>query len=145
MDYKAWVPMLPRTLGGMATSGEPDGMNMEMGAQRWSSLSQDYASRDGNRSAELTVVAGKGAPQVLGFQMMPKMTMETTDEIVKTVTVSGYKGLFILDKDDKLGTLIIPLKQDVLVNIETQPASGEAELIKLADQLPLAQFAAKAR
>ncbi len=66
-DYKAWMPSLPKTLGGMTPTGEPDGMNMDMGGQKWSTLNQEYTSRDGKRTAQLSIVAGQMAPQVQGF------------------------------------------------------------------------------
>jgi hypothetical protein len=145
LDYKAWFPLLPRTLGGMAPSGEPDGMNMDMGGQKWSSVHQEYASLDGKRSAELSIIAGKAAPQAQAFQAMANMNMETEDQVMKTVDVAGHKGMLTLDKKDKSGTLMIPLKNDTVVVLHLEPASGETEIMQLGQHLPLAQIAAKAK
>lgn len=144
LDYKAWIPLLPDTLDGMARSGEPDGMNMEMGGQRWSSVNQEYVSGDGKKSVQLSVVAGIGSPQVQGYQGMVGMSMqmETEDEIVKSVNVSGHKAMLTLDKKAKTGTLIIPLENDMVVVLEADPATDEAHLTRLAQQLALAKFAA---
>ncbi len=144
-DYKDWLPLLPRTLDGMAPSGEPDGMNMEMGGQKWSSLTQDYASRDGKRSVELSIWAGKGAPMVQTYQGMPSMNMETEDEIIKTVTVSGHKSVMSLEKKDKTGNLAIFLKNYMVVVVQAEPVTQQSDLTRLAEQIPLAQLAAKVR
>jgi hypothetical protein len=80
-------------------------MNMDMGGQKWSSVHQEYASLDGKRSAELSIIAGKAAPQAQAFQAMANMNMETEDQVMKTVDVAGHKGMLTLDKKDKSGTL----------------------------------------
>jgi hypothetical protein len=147
IDYKAWIPLLPDTVGGIARSGEPHGMNMEMGGQRWSSVSQEYASGDQKKSVGLSIMAGIGNPQVQGYQAMAAMTMqmETGDEVMKTTTVSGYSAMLTLDKTDKTGTLVIYLRNDMVVVLHAEPATKEAHLTQLAQQLPLAKFASAAK
>jgi hypothetical protein len=145
LDYKTWFPILPQRLGSLQTSGEPDGMNMDMGGQQWSSVHQAYASQDKKTSAELTIMAGKAAPQAQAWQAMASMNMETEEQIMKTVDVGGYKGMLTLDKKDKTGTLMIPLKNDTVVVLHLEPASGETEIMQLGQQLPLAQIADKAK
>jgi hypothetical protein len=145
LDYKAWFPILPQSLGSMQTSGEPDGINMDMGGQQWSSVHQAYASQDGKTSAELTIMAGKAAPEAQAWQAMAKMNMETEEQMMKTVDVGGHKGMLTLDKKDKTGTLMIPLKNDTVVVLHLEPASGETEIMQLGQLLPLAQIADKAK
>jgi hypothetical protein len=147
LDYKAWLPILPDTVAGMARSGEPQGMNMEMGGQGWSSASQEYASKDHKKTLTFSVMAGMGSPQVQGYQAMATMAMqmETGDEIVKTVTVSGYKGMLTLDKKDNSGTLVIYLRNDMVAVLHVEPATQESHLTELAQQLPLSKFAAAAK
>ena len=55
-DYKQWIPLLPETLGGLAQSGKPEGVNMEMGGQSWSSLQQKYSNNSENIS--MMIVSG---------------------------------------------------------------------------------------
>ena len=145
LDYKTWFPILPQRLGGLQRSGEPDGMNMDMGGQQWSSVHQAYVSQDGKTSAELTIMAGKAAPQAQAWQAMASMNMETEDQMMKTVDVAGHKGMLTLDKKDKTGTLMIPLKDDTVVVLHLEPAPGETEIMQLGQQLPLAQIADKAK
>jgi len=146
-DYRAWLPLLPRTLGGMAPSGDPDGMNMDMGGQKWSSLNQEYTSRDGKKTAQLSIVGGAMAPQVQGFQGMAamNMNMETGDQLIKTVNVSGHKSMLTLDKKDKTGTLMIPVKKDMVVVLTVDPATRASDLTGLAQQIPLSRFAYSGR
>jgi hypothetical protein len=120
-------------------------MNMDMGGQQWSSVHQAYASQDGKTSAELTIMAGKAAPQAQAFRAMASMNMETEDQIMKTVDVAGHRSMLTLDKKDKSGTLMIPLENDTIVVLNLEPASGEKEIMHLGQQLPLSQFAAKAK
>lgn len=145
LDYKTWFPILPQRLGSLQTSVEPEGMNMDMGGQQWSSVHQAYASQDGKTSAELTIMAGKAAPQAQAWQAMANMNMETEDQMMKTVDVAGHKGMLTLDKKDKTGTLMIPLKNDTVVVLHLEPALGETEIMQLGQQLPLAQIADKAK
>lgn len=141
-DYKTWMSALPKAMGDMKPSGEPDGMNMEMGGQKWSSLTQTYESRGGKRTAQLSVVAGQMAPQVQGFQSMAamNMNMETDDVVMKTVTIAGKRSMLNLDKESKVGTVMIPVKQDMLVSLMLEPTTSASELTSLAKQIPLTKF-----
>jgi hypothetical protein len=142
-DYNAWIPNLPKKLGNMLPTGTPDGMNMDSGGQKWSSLNQEYKSQDGKKTANLAVIAGKMAPQVMGFQSMlaMNMNMETNDQVIKTVTVSGKKAVVVLDKQEKSGTLTIPVKPDTILALTLDPASSTNELITMAQSIPIAVFA----
>ena len=141
-DYKTWVSALPKSLGGMVPTGEPEGMNMDMGGQKWSSLNQQYQSKDGSRTAQLSVVAGQMAPQIQGFQSMSvmNMNMETGDMIMKTVNISGKHCMLNLDKKAKTGTVMIPVEKDMLVSLVLEPTTSVTELTSLAKQVPLARF-----
>ena len=55
-------------LAGLPREGNPEGMNLEMGDQSRSNLTQRYASPDGDRSAELAIVFGKSGTQMLSPQ-----------------------------------------------------------------------------
>ena len=142
-DYKQWLPLLPESLGGLARSGKPDGMNMEMGQQSWSSLQQEYSNK--SKQVSMTIVSGIVAPQAQAFQMMSQMQMETEDQIVKTLEVAGYKAVFQLEKESKTGILTIALNQQTLVAIEAKPTADEAELVGLAKEIPLNKIAAQAK
>ena len=144
-DYKTWTPLLPETVAGMARSGEPEGMNMESNGNKWSMLHQRYAGNGSDKSVELTLVSGLGAPFVANFQMMSKMQMETGDRVIKAVEVSKYKGLINLDKAQKRAILMIALTEETMVVMEVAPAAQEKDIIPLAEDLPLEEFASKAR
>lgn len=143
-DYKGWLPLIPETLGDLAKSGDPDGINMEMSGQSWSSLRQNYTDNS-NKRASLTIVSGVIAPQAQAFQAMSHMQMETQDQIIKTVNVSGYKAVFQLNKANKNGSLMISLGEQTLVLIEGEPITSEKELTALAKEVPLKKIATQAR
>jgi hypothetical protein len=144
-DYKAWIPLLPETVAGMAQSGDPEGMNMESNGQKWSMLHQSYGGDGSGKSVELTLVSGAGAPFVANFQMMSKMEMETEDQVIKTVECSKYKGLVNLEKAKKRATLMIALTDETIVVIELAPTSQAKDVISVAEGLPLEEFASKAK
>jgi hypothetical protein len=143
-DYKNWLSLLPETLGDLSRSGKPDGINMEMGGQSWSSVQQEY-SGSSNREISLTIVAGKTTPQAQAFQAMSNMQMETDEQIVKTVKVSGYQTVLQLDKKDKMGSLMIFLGQHIFVSIDARPITSERELVALAKDVPLRKIATIAK
>ncbi len=143
-DYKSWLPLIPNTLGGLTRSGEPDGINMEMGGQSWSSLHQEYSNKSEKRIS-LTIVSGIIAPQAQAFQSMSHMQMETQEQVVKTVNVSGYKSVFQLSKADKNGSLMISVNQQTLVVIEAEPITSEKELLPLAEEVPLKKIATQTK
>ena len=143
-DYKGWLPLVPNTLGGLPRAGEPDGINMEMGGQSWSSLQQEYSNKS-NERISLTIVSGIAAPQAQAFQAMSQMQMETQDQIVKTLEVSGYKSVFQLSKADKNGSLMISVNQQTVVVIEAEPITSESKLVSLAKEVPLQKIATQAK
>ena len=143
-DYKNWLPLIPETLGDLAKSGDPDVINMEMSGQSWSSLRQNYTDNS-NKRASLTIVSGVIAPQAQAFQAMSHIQMETQDQIMKTVNVSGYKAVFQLNKANKNGSLMISLGEQTLVLIEGEPITSEKELNDLAKEVPLKKIVSQAR
>lgn len=144
-DYKKWISLLPDNFGGMPRSGKPDGMNMEISGKLWSSLHQKYASDNSEKHIELTLVEGIAAPLRTSFKMMSSMKMETDDQIIKTVNVSGRRGVVNLEKNEKRGILMIPLSEEMIVVIEATHITTEAQIITLAEELPLDKFAAPAK
>lgn len=143
-DYKGWLPLIPATLGNLVKSGDPDGINMEMSGQSWSSLQQNYTDNT-NKRASLTIVSGVIAPQAQAFQAMSQMQMETPDQIIKTINVSGYKAVFQLNKANRNGGLMISLGKQTLVVLEGEPIANEDELTALAKEVPLKEIATQAK
>jgi hypothetical protein len=143
-DYKNWLSLLPETMGDLARKGKPDGINMEMNGQSWSSLQQNYSDKAG-KTASFTLVSGAVAPQAQAFQMMSHMQMETEDQIVKTLHVAGYKAVYQLQKEDKNGSLMISLNQQTFVVIEAEPITSEKELVALAKDVPLGKISTKVK
>jgi hypothetical protein len=143
-DYKPWVPLLPETLGGLQRSEKPQGFTMEMGEESWSSLHQAYSMEDGEKSIDLTLVLGKGSPHMANFEMMSAMKIETEEQIIKTTQIKNRKALLSLEKEEKRASLMIPLGKGMMVVLEATPIMKEEEIIALAEELPLDQFAAKA-
>ncbi len=141
-DYKDWIPLLPDSIGGLSKSGDPDGANMEMSGQSWSTLQQRYAQDNGN-DIELTIVAGAMAPQVRQFQSMRNFDLETDEKIAQTLKIAGRPAFFELYKGGGKGTLGIALQENAVMAIEADAVESKDGLISLADDVPLEDIAAQ--
>lgn len=139
-DYKDWIPLLPESIGGMEKQGDPDGMNMEKGGQSWSSLAQKYSDAQGN-DLRLVIVTGSDAPGLRQFETMQKFNMETEEKKVKTVQVSGHKGVLDFNKKGGSSNLLVAVQDESLVIIETSSLESEDELVSLADDVPISDIA----
>jgi hypothetical protein len=139
-DYKDWIPLIPSELGGLKKNGKPEGMNMEMNNEKWSSLTQTYGDEDSDKETTLTIVCGTNAPQMQHFKGIPKMKMETEDQIMANVTVSGREGFLILDKGEKSGYLMILVDDRLLITLEMQDCGDKERLISAAKQIPFDKF-----
>ncbi len=142
-DYNNWLKLVPGKLGGMAKSGTPDGMNMNMNGQAWSSLQQKYENK--SKYVNLIIVSGLVAPQVQTFQMMTQMQMETQEQVIKTLTISGYKAIYQLDKNEKNGSLMISVSPETVVVLESSPVNNEKQMVDMAKDVPLAKIASAAK
>ncbi len=71
-------------------------MNMEMSGQEWTSLCQEYSG--GEKTLHFCIFAGM-PPQAMQYQSLfaMNMSMETPEQVMKTITVSGHKVLLILE------------------------------------------------
>ncbi len=139
LDYKVWIPLVPKTLDNLSQDGDPDGMNMEMSGQKWSSLCQDYAG--GGKSLNLCVFAGM-APQAMQYQGMfaMNMSMETEEQVMKTVLVSGHKVLLMLEKKEKTGTAVVDLGNSLIAVLNVEFEISEDKMVKLVEMLPLSEL-----
>ncbi len=140
-DYKAWVSLVPETLGGLQRAGDPNGMNMEMDGKQWSFLVQEYLSADSEKSLQLTLSAGSGSPEMQSFRNMPKTSMEMEGQLMKTVEVSGRNGFMMIDRTEGIGTLMIPVNDQGIVLIGADFEVTEEELLGFASELSLDRFA----
>jgi hypothetical protein len=145
MDYNNWVPLFPDTIAGKEKSGDLDAMNYQTGDQTWSYAHYTYGDDESGECIDLTVVGGQAAPQIMTFQTMPDMNMETEEQIMKTVTVSNYQALLNIEKKEKRGTLIIGLADNLIAVIEAVPITNEAEIMEITEDVPLDEFASQAQ
>lgn len=141
-DYKTWIPLLPEQLGGLPRLDQPEGLNVGSGGQAWSTLTQEYARDDSDRSFSLVLVSGAAAPEAQAFEAMSQVPMETSDQVVKLVPVGEYRALLQLDKDSLSGSLIISVGPHSLVVLQGEPVAAEDELLQVAREVPLKKIAA---
>ncbi len=139
-DYKEWVQFLPSELGGLKKIGKHEGMNMEMNNEKWATLSQNYGKEGSGKEISLTIVCGSTAPQIQQFNAIPKIKMETEDQIMISLTVAGKEGFLIFDKAEKSGYLMIPLGDKMLITIEAEEIEDKDTLSSLAREIPLDKF-----
>ncbi|MGM0452426.1 MAG: DUF4367 domain-containing protein [Thermodesulfobacteriota bacterium] len=140
LDYRDWVPLLPESIGGLDKQGDPEGMNMEKGAQSWATLKQPYADEKGNE-LRLSLVTGTDAPVMKEFETLQKFNMETAEKAVKTTEISGHKAVLNRSKTGGKSNLMIAAQKNTLVIIETDSFESEKELVSLAEEIPLGDIA----
>lgn len=139
LDYKVWLPLVPETLDDMSRKGDPEGMNMEISGQKWASLCQEYSG--GEKSLNFCIFAGM-APQVMQYQSLfaMNMSMETPEQVMKTITVSGHNVLLILEKKEGNGTAVINLDNSLIAVLNVEYLITEEETTKLVETLPLSEL-----
>ncbi len=140
-DYQDWIPLLPESIDGLDKSGSPDGATMGHGGKSWTTVRQGYSDSSGD-DIRLTIIAGDMAPQLQQFQSMKHFSMETDDRLVQSAQLSGYNSVVELNKARGKGTLLIQVQDNTLVVIEADAVESKAELISLADHVPLSDIAA---
>ncbi|MDY6825143.1 MAG: hypothetical protein SWH68_15320 [Thermodesulfobacteriota bacterium] len=139
-DYHNWIPLLSESIGGMDKQGEPEGLNMEKGGQSWSSIRQQYADAAG-KNISLSIITGSDAPGIREFKTMQKFNMENEKKKIKALEVSGHKAVLAFNKKGGRSNLLIAAQDETLVVIETSSFDSEADLVALADDIPLAEIA----
>jgi hypothetical protein len=139
-DYKPWIPLLPSELGGLKKKDKPQGMNMEIDGEKWSSLTQSYGDEGSDKEATLTIVCGNNAPQMQQFKAVPKMKMETEEQLMTTVKVEGRDTFLTLDKEEKSGFVMILVDERLLVTLEMQDCTDQEKLLSAAERIPFGKF-----
>lgn len=142
--YRDYQDTLPAVLDGLERSGEPEGVNTESGGEQWSSLQQDYANEAGD-GATVNIITGTKTSAYRQFRQMTEIHMETPENLVKSVEVSGYQGVIDLKKTRQRGTVALFLGPETLVVIEADPVASEQELVSLAGDVPLGEIEARTR
>ncbi len=139
LDYKIWLPLIPETLDNMPRKNDPEGMNMEMSGQKWASLCQEYS--EGKKLLNFCIFAGM-APQAMQYQSLfaMNMSMETPEQVIKTITISGNKVLLVLEKKEGNGTAVIDLDNNLIAVLNVEYRITEGEISKLVEVLPLAEL-----
>ncbi len=139
-DYKPWIPLLPQQIGGLKKKGKHEGMNMEMDSERWSSLTQTYGSEECEKEITLTIVCGSNAPQIMQFNSVPKIKIETEDQVITDFTFEGKRGFLTLDKNEKNSFLMFLVEERLLITIEMQECCDKDRMISLLKEIPLQKF-----
>ncbi|MCF7936704.1 MAG: hypothetical protein K9L28_10235 [Synergistales bacterium] len=140
-DYNDWKPILPEEVGGMEITDSQEGANVEQGGRSWSFLKQGYANAE-DGSLSLSLIYGSDAPPIQQFKSMQQFSMETEEKTAKTLEIEGYSAYLELQKGDRDSYLVISPREDSIVVVETDTVDSEEELVSLADDVPLEQFAA---
>lgn len=139
-DYRDWLPLLPDSIAGMKKSGEPKGVNMNMGEDSWSLLKQKYAGDSG--WIRVNIIAGSKVPQVRAFKNPEEFATQSEKKSARFLEVSGSKAFLELKKKAESGRLVILLQKHAVAAIEAKPVSSEKKLLSLAKALPLDKIAA---
>lgn len=141
-DFESWIPILPETINGLEKADSPDGANVNKGGKSWTTLQQRY-SGDSGKNLRLTIVDGSIAPQIQQFKSMKRFTVETENKLIESVDISGYESVIEIDKTGGSSSLLILVREERIVVIDTNAVSNKEELISLAEDISLSDIASK--
>jgi PGF-CTERM protein len=140
VEYSKLIPFLPKAPSGWE-AGEPQGFSFTHEEGTWSMASSDY-SRAGAEDVTANVVIYDYAFYTTGWTGAWRnfYAYESTEGYAKTVTVKGYPGWEVYDKNSKDYSLFVGLNDRFLVFVGTN--SDKDTLYKFADVIDYKGIAA---
>lgn len=140
VEYSKLIPFLPKAPSGWE-AGEPHGFSFTQEEGTWSMASLDY-SKAGAEDVTANVVIYDYAFYTAGWTGAWKnfYAYESTEGYAKTVTVKGYPGWEVYDKNAEDYNLFVGLNDRFLVFVGTN--SDKDTLYKFADAIDYRGIAA---
>jgi PGF-CTERM protein len=140
VEYSKLTPFLPKAPSGWE-AGEPQGFSFTHEEGTWSMASSDY-SKAGAEDVTANVVIYDYAFYTTGWTGAWRnlYAYDSTEGYAKTVTVQGYPGWEVYDKNTKDYSLLVGLNDRFLVFVGTN--SDKDTLYKFADTIDYKGIAA---
>ncbi|KPK11968.1 MAG: hypothetical protein AMJ68_04025 [Acidithiobacillales bacterium SG8_45] len=140
-DYKDWLPLVPKSLGGQQMSRADEADNVSFGGQTNSLLTRFYG-KDQNEIM-LMIVWDPSGNQLIAPKLAMGMNYDTPDGIAKPVTVQGFQARFQQDSRNNAGVLQILLSDTAMVQLEAPGGRDPAHFIKILQPIDLKKLSGK--
>jgi uncharacterized protein YxjI len=141
VHFKKLLPFVDVKIPGWTMKGKPSGSTLKQGPMKMSQVRASFTA-DG-KNLEIIVMDFLGKP--FPFMMGQHMEMETSEEIVRTTEVQGFKGLEQYHLKDKEGELNIRVANRFWVKIDGKGIDNLKVLQDVAQKLELKKLAALAK
>ncbi|MFZ5425817.1 MAG: hypothetical protein ACOZEN_02490 [Thermodesulfobacteriota bacterium] len=136
VNFKELIPLISIKVPGW-TAGEPTGQTVKSPVEA-SEATIEFTKDD--MTLEVAIFDG-GPAMAAAMAATAQVEMESTEEVVKPVTVKGYKGSLYLHLKDKEADLVIMVPSRFAVSLQLR-GSMDGELLKsVAGQIDLDKLA----
>jgi hypothetical protein len=136
------IPFL-KDLQGWKAEGPAEGQTMRSGQGSYTLVFRSY--EQGDKGLEVTLIDGAGVPQAYEDYEDLKAEVEAKGpNPAKSVTVGGFPGVELFEKESETATLMVLVKERFLLILDLDGATPKDDLKPLANQLDLKGLAALA-
>lgn len=137
VSYKELIPLISSVSLPGWTAGTPTGQTVKAPVEA-SEATLEFTS--GEKHLELAIFDG-GPAMGAAAAAMAQIEMESPEEVIKPVTVKGFKGSLYLHPKDNEADLVIMVPPRFAVSLHVNGAADGELLQKAAAQIDLAKLA----
>ncbi|MGA9755388.1 MAG: hypothetical protein WBV23_09625 [Desulfobaccales bacterium] len=141
VHFRELVPFVDIKIPGWAMEGKPCGTTVKQGPMVMSEARVSFKAGDKTLEVIIMDFLGKPFPFLTGQQM----EMESSEEIVRTTEVQGFKALENYRTKDKQGELSISVANRFWVKIDGEGIDNLEVLKEAAKQMDLKKLATLAK
>ncbi len=135
VNWRELVPFLT-DVPGFEAEGNAEGSTMTMGTYKVSQAEREYSS--GEKELRITIIDGAYAQMAYaGIKMAMNFEMDTSEEYVKKVTITGFPGIEKYAYEDKEGQVMLLVADRFVVQLEEDNIPDTSELKEIAEMLDL--------
>jgi hypothetical protein len=139
VNFRKLLPFLG-DVPGFTPDDKPEGQTVTMGELSYTIASRSYSSED--KSLTISIYHGPSmAPPYIAFQQMKNFQVDSSEELIKSIEIKGFPAIEHYTYEDKDATVMILLKEHLLVVVEEEEAEDIEETVKIAKSLPLEKIA----
>ncbi len=136
------IPFL-KELQGWKAEGPAEGQTMKSAQGSYTLAFRSYAQ--GDKGLEVTLIDGAGVPQAYeDYEDLKAEVDAKGPNPAKAVTVGGFPGVELFEKESETATLMVMVKERFLLILDLDGATAKDDLKPLANQMDLKGLAALA-
>ena len=134
-DYKDWLAHIPDELDGVKATSRGDGINLNTGDMKMSSLVKTYG--DGDKQMDIVIMSESSGEQVQAQKAMRQIKMETDDYVNKSIKIQGFDAIYQDDKTTNSVNIIVLLNDSTMLTFGANGGKSEKHYIDLLDEVNL--------